>query len=51
LFREAGVETEGITVPDIDGRIREGFARARVEYDEAKIEGDAGLPFDDAGAQ
>jgi hypothetical protein len=35
LFREAGVETKGVAVPDVDGGVGKRLAGARVEHSDA----------------
>jgi len=47
----AGVKTEGVAVPDVDGGVGERLAGARVEDCDAKFEGDALPVFDDVRAK
>jgi len=50
-FGEAGVEAEGVAVPEIDGSVRERGAGAGVEDGDAELERDAGFVFGDVGAE
>ena len=47
----AGVEADGVAVPDIDGSVAEGFAGAGVEDCDAEFEGDALPVFNDVRAE
>jgi hypothetical protein len=51
LLGEAGVETEGVAVPDVDGGVGERLAGSRVEHGDAEGERDAGFLLGDVGAK
>jgi hypothetical protein len=50
-FGVAGVEAEGVAVPEVDGGVGNGGAATGVEDGDAEPEGDAELVFGDVGAE
>lgn len=50
-FRVAGVDAEGVAVPEIDGGVGDGSAGAHVEDSEAEMERNAGEVLGDVGAE
>jgi hypothetical protein len=50
-FGVAGVDAEGVAVPEVDGGVGDGGAGADVEDGDMELEGDAGLVLCDAGAE